>query len=142
MTEVQGLMPVDDLESAIRLIAEAFNEGGDWAEKYGVTTENHLFSMHPFCWCDGEDCQWCSHDAPNFQWKPTGGSVWWYKYIGRGMRFSNTFPADMLALALASHPKKPTALDVIGDMQARSAESARLFREWVEGGAAERELFE
>ena len=26
---------------------------------YGVPFENDVFQMHPFCWCDREDCDWC-----------------------------------------------------------------------------------
>lgn len=27
---------------------------------YGANFENDVFMMHPFCWCEGEDCLWCS----------------------------------------------------------------------------------
>lgn len=30
---------------------------------YGENFENEVFMMHRFCWCDGEDCRWCSEDA-------------------------------------------------------------------------------
>jgi hypothetical protein len=26
---------------------------------YGAEWENGVFMMHPYCWCDGEDCAWC-----------------------------------------------------------------------------------
>jgi len=53
---------------------------------YGFTYENDTFSMHRYCWCDREDCPWCGEqNAPNFLHKPSGYSVWWYKWIGRGM---------------------------------------------------------
>jgi hypothetical protein len=31
--------------------------GGEYG--YGVTYENNTFMMHPFCWCDQDDCDWC-----------------------------------------------------------------------------------
>ena len=32
--------------------------GGEWG--YGVEFENNVFLMHPFCWCEREDCPWCA----------------------------------------------------------------------------------
>lgn len=110
--------------------------GGEYG--YGAHHDNHVFSMHPYCWCERSDCPWCwgcvcpeeayiyevagqrvDHDAwlaeydrsgnarrstrkdeslacdyclgervlaPNFLHKPSGTTVHWYKYIGRGMR--------------------------------------------------------
>lgn len=26
---------------------------------YGAYYENDTFMMHPFCWCDQDDCEWC-----------------------------------------------------------------------------------
>ena len=26
---------------------------------YGVHVENPVFTMHPYCWCDRDDCPWC-----------------------------------------------------------------------------------
>jgi len=72
---------------------------------YGENYENDVFSMHRFCWCEGEDCPWCRAcacgddyaenpcknckerpaRAPNFLHKASGASITWYKYIGRGM---------------------------------------------------------
>jgi hypothetical protein len=57
--------------------------GGEYG--YGVNFENDVFMMHPYCWCDYDDCKWCAHDAPNFEHKATGATVHWYKYIGRDM---------------------------------------------------------
>ena len=40
--------------------------------------------MHKYCWCEKESCEWCGEKHyPNFEFKPTGFKVWWYKYIGR-----------------------------------------------------------
>lgn len=38
------------------LVAHGFL-GGEFG--YGAHVDNAVFQMHPFCWCDGEDCPWC-----------------------------------------------------------------------------------
>ena len=68
---------------------------------YGVEYENNTFMMHPFCWCERNDCAWCEPDkdgnvAPNFLFKPTGYKVWWYKWIGRGQEAKGKLPKDWL----------------------------------------------
>jgi len=74
------------LDTFLRVFAEKNKENkGDWAEKYGTYFENDKFMMHPFCWCEKEECPWCSGEKPNFWYKPLDFKVWWYKYIGRGM---------------------------------------------------------
>lgn len=83
----------DELEELLRDIATAFGHDGEWAEKYGTDVDNEVFSMHRYCWCESEACPWCREDrAPNFHFKPSGLKVWWYKYIGRGMRVEGDFP--------------------------------------------------
>jgi len=32
--------------------------GGE--DGYGVFYENEVFGMHPYCWCEGDDCHWCA----------------------------------------------------------------------------------
>jgi hypothetical protein len=72
-------------------IGEAFGEPGEWASKYGTRVENEVFTMHPYCWCERDDCPYCWDESergkrhPNFHYKPTDLKVWWYKYIGRSM---------------------------------------------------------
>ena len=47
----------------------------------GVHFENDIFEMHPYCWCDGDDCPQCgSMEQPNFEYKPTGYRIRWYKW--------------------------------------------------------------
>lgn len=29
------------------------------ADGYGVAYENDVFMMHPYCWCEQDDCDWC-----------------------------------------------------------------------------------
>lgn len=103
---------------------------------YGARCDNEVFTMHPYCWCDQDDCAWCwgcvcpdgatvyldpegvrtdadtFYDnggytwgttrqvpelvcdfcrgerlpAPNFSHAASGVRVFWYKYLGRGMR--------------------------------------------------------
>src|SRR5690606_31203002 len=53
----------------------------------------------------GVECRSCAEGrtpAPNFVYKPTGGEVRWYKYIGRGMEIEGEFPPDFLAKCLES----------------------------------------
>ena len=112
MNEIHVITPVGmfgsnkydtELDRFLRIFAEAHKEyKGQWAEKYGVDYEDDVFMMHPFCWCEKDDCLWCGGEiepelfremdlsdhhgpAPNFWYKPLDFKVWWYKYIGRGM---------------------------------------------------------
>lgn len=83
--------------------------GGEFG--YGARYENDVFMMHPYCWCECADCPWCRScecelgpapeyktikecincsdnpptREPNFYHKKSGLTVWWYKWIGRGM---------------------------------------------------------
>lgn len=43
--------------------------------------ESDLFSLRPFCWEEDEE----KSQLPNFEYKPTGLKVSWYRSIGRGM---------------------------------------------------------
>ena len=48
---------------------------------YGVHFENDTFEMHPYCWCESDDCPQCgTHTQVNFWHKPTDLKVVWYKY--------------------------------------------------------------
>lgn len=93
---------------------------------YGIEYENEVFMMHPYCWCEQDECKWCGGDAspfsvhsgyftngpqneeaglaPNFHFKPTDYKLWWYKYIGRGEQNSGTLPTDWYAQCIASLP--------------------------------------
>lgn len=69
--------------------------GGEFG--YGVDFENDTFMMHPYCWCEKDNCKWCNGNKPNFLYKPTDSKVWWYKWIGRGMDFNkNKLPNNWL----------------------------------------------
>ena len=69
---------------------------------YGIEYENGVFMMHPFCWCEREDCKWCNGNAPNFLFKPKNIKVKWYKYIGRGMEQNGEFTSDWLQQCINS----------------------------------------
>ena len=57
---------------------------------YGANYENDVFMMHPYCWCDKDDCVWCGDEcAPNFHHFKSDLKIWWYKWIGRGMDYNN-----------------------------------------------------
>lgn len=62
--------------------------GGEFG--YGTEYGSELFAMHPFCWCDKDECPWCREEdpEPNFCHKESGLKIWWYKYIGRSMKGS------------------------------------------------------
>ena len=82
---------VNLIEASIRAIAHECGPTDEWPEKYGTDFENETFRMHPYCWCEGDICSYCNNQtnegrqSPNFLYKPSGLSVWWYKYIGRSM---------------------------------------------------------
>jgi len=67
--------------------------GGEFG--YGAKYENDVFMMHPYCWCDSEECEWCNGEAPNFLHKQSGLSVHWYKWIGRSMNVKNDTGIDI-----------------------------------------------
>lgn len=117
------------LDGALRHIAVAASSDpkGEWAEKYGTIKDNEVFMMHPFCWCERDDCAWCGGEilpqlmrecgfekekesAPNFWYKPLDFKVWWYKYIGRSVEInkslSNQEITEMLTTCLATLPSK------------------------------------
>ena len=108
MTDIQIVTPKGmfgpakdyTLDAILRIIAEEFGQEGEWASKYGTNVDNFTFMMHRYCWCDQEDCPWCSGDAPNFHYKPTGLKVSWYKYIGRSMEASREVSNQELAKIL------------------------------------------
>jgi hypothetical protein len=57
--------------------------GGDYG--YGTRYENDTFMLHPFCWCDREDCPWCGGcNCPNsaYHYFVDGKPVTYKKYWG------------------------------------------------------------
>lgn len=85
----------DLLNSALVTIADSVDPKH---AGYGVTVDNEKFEMHPYCWCESDECPWCGEmPAPNFRYKPTGFSVWWYKYIGRGTEVSKRLSGKQIS---------------------------------------------
>jgi hypothetical protein len=42
--------------------------GGEYG--YGTDFSNDVFMMHPYCWCEKEDCPWCAGcSCPDTAWK-------------------------------------------------------------------------
>ncbi len=61
----------DELDTMLREIAVATSPdpAKEWAEKYGTNFENEVFMMHQFCWCEQDDCPWCTGcDCPDEAW--------------------------------------------------------------------------
>jgi hypothetical protein len=101
-------------------ITEKTGESGGYGlggeNGYGAEYENETFMMHPFCWCEKDDCGWCagigampqllrdamgvkyseSERLPNFLYKPTNTKIWWYKWIGRGQEQKGKLPKNWL----------------------------------------------
>ena len=69
---------------------------------YGFKFENDTFMMHPFCWCDLDDCKWCNGDNPNFIYKPTNVKISWYKWIGRSQEQKGKLPPNWLKECIKS----------------------------------------
>lgn len=74
--------------------------GGEYG--YGTNYDSDVFMMHRYCWCEEEDCPWCTDlegvSAPNFHHKASGFKVCWYKYIGRSMKIENPNNADFVKI--------------------------------------------
>src|ERR1044072_9243798 len=47
------------LEATIRRLSELVGDPQSWPAKYSAPFENDVFMLHPFCWCEKEDCPWC-----------------------------------------------------------------------------------
>ena len=81
----RGEVPLDrdvGWEDELFRLFEAYAPDRDcgWRE-CGVNFKNEVFEVHPYCWCDDEDCPQCGHATqPNFRHKPSGLEIQWYKY--------------------------------------------------------------
>ena len=48
---------------------------------YGFNFENDTFYVHPYCWCEKEDCLQCgTGEQYNFYFKTGDFGIRWYKY--------------------------------------------------------------
>ena len=88
------------LRELTKLLKDKFSDcpsgGFGGAYGYGYNYENDVFMMHEFCWCEEDNCKWCSYNEPNFIFKPTNAKVWWYKYIGRSQETEGELPSNWL----------------------------------------------
>jgi hypothetical protein len=83
--------------------SSSYGLGGEYG--YGCGYENKIFMIHPFCWCDKNDCKWCEENYPNFIYKPTKTKIWWYKWIGRDQKQKGNLPKDWLEKCIQSIKK-------------------------------------
>ena len=56
--------------------------------------ENNVFAMRTYCWCDGESSGHEDGCPPNFEYKPRGLRVFWYKHVGRGASVTEQLTPD------------------------------------------------
>ena len=100
----------NSIDTLLRAIGKKFGEDCDWPEKYGCNIKNDSFSMHQYCWCESEACEYCREvdPEPNFHHKKTGLKVWWYKYIGRSQKqnidISDSELRDIYAEIMEANP--------------------------------------
>jgi hypothetical protein len=87
-------------ENTSNKTGEGFGLGGEYG--YGANFENDVFMIHRYCWCEKEDCPWCEGEEPNFRYKPTGATISWYKYIGRGMITIGNLPTNWIKKCINS----------------------------------------
>lgn len=85
----------EDLYELTRLAATLGHEttggllGGEFG--YGAFIDNATFLMHPFCWCEKDDCPWCCPcSCPEDAWEymdaddnPIGFDAW---HTGEGFK--------------------------------------------------------
>jgi hypothetical protein len=95
-----GLVELTEFLSKKLKLETGYGLGGQFG--YGVDFENDVFMMHEFCWCDQKDCDWCSHNKPNFIYKPTNVKIWWYKWIGRSQEQEGRLPKNWLEICKKS----------------------------------------
>lgn len=119
--QIQVVLPAvshDEISNGLRELTQAIVKGdpdrhvmglfgGTFG--YGARWDDEVFSMHPFCWCDEEDCPWCEGDIPHFHHKGTGLKIRWYKYIGRSMEIEGCCDwPEVLAECLTSVQESST----------------------------------
>jgi len=78
----RGEFAIDDRYGYLEILRPLFDVLG--CDIYGTHVDNEVFEMHPYCWCDNEDCVQCGKgEQANFHYKPTGFTLTWYKYALR-----------------------------------------------------------
>jgi len=74
----------DSISEGLRIITKAIIEATDAENAYGLggpygygaSWDSKVFMMHPYCWCERDDCPWCATcTCPD--------SAWTYKIDGK-----------------------------------------------------------
>ena len=76
-----------DVKSGIELLFELIRElkSRDHFDSFGFN--NKVFTIHHYCWCDGENPEHKVSCSPNF--KCGDFQVNWYKHLGRSMEYKD-----------------------------------------------------
>ena len=119
--------------------------GGRWG--YACDFKNAAFMLHPYCWCEGEECPWCggwrthipegvppkawtffrdvANYPPLFLHYATGIGVSWYKWIGRSLivhpEHLTVVWQEILGECLESIGAKPISLERVSKTMRRAA---------------------
>lgn len=83
ITLFKALLLVISVHTAIEEEGEFREEFPFFNASYGTAYENETFSITSYCWCEEEDCEYCSGHKPLFIYHPTGFAMSWYKYWPR-----------------------------------------------------------
>lgn len=83
------LRALTEVISTTKRLDTGYGLGGE--NGYGVDFSNDVFSMHPYCWCDKDDCPWCCGC-----WCEEGASCPWcrgeHRYAEYGALPPNEWP--------------------------------------------------
>jgi hypothetical protein len=92
-TEWQAIDSPDWINPGLEEIAEAIRiQRGEAPDAWTELTSNSgadpydssVFAMRAYCWCDGIEPGHEDGCPPNFEYKPTGLIINWYKHSRRG----------------------------------------------------------
>jgi len=137
MGHSRGAYPIPDrnmYQDILRPLFDALS-----ADSYGIHFDNAVFEMHPYCWCDKDECPQCSLGTQfNWVFKPTGFQLSWYKYALRDSYTNQvvnpTMFKDMVDTCIASltHDSVKTTtslrdllpIDVVRDLELHSTYGA------------------
>jgi hypothetical protein len=155
----------DGLSSALRVLthqltvkqSEADRSGGVFGGEYGygVSFENDVFLMHPYCWCDNAECPWCAGCAcaddatqcawcrgvhrwaergalPPHEWPSLGAPHFWHKPTGLRVWWYK-----YIGRGMEMHPGTATDVEFVINACLASIGSPVLADAWGEYLAAE-----
>lgn len=91
--ELEKIDTQEMLIAALRLIASYYNQKIEGKHSLDIPTiKEKEFQMHPYCFCEEEDCELCN--TPEFFYSPYGLDITWYKHIGRSFEFTSEVELD------------------------------------------------